>query len=659
MDATGPAASLTPGELRRLYELMVVGRTVETRLLHLYRSGRLPGTVYPGVGQEGAMVGFGAALEDGDVYGGTHRDLVLHLARGVTLDEVLLNVFGKAAGPSGGRDGGVHFGIPARGTLMASGSLPAVYPVAVGWALAFRQDGSRRVALADCGEGATATGTWHESVTLAARLGLPVVFTIQNNGYAYATPSPARPPDRGAAYGVPHVVVDGNDVLACFGAARRAVDRARAGGGPTIVEALTFRRYGHAGHDAAEYVDPARRAEFAERDPIARFETFLVERGVIDDEAVLRVAEEVTARVEAALRRAAAAADPDPATVGQGVFAGREERPSPPAEGGDPVPMTMVEALRSALGEEMARDERVMILGEDVGAFGGAFKVTEGLQDRFGADRVVDTPIAEAAIVGAAIGAAVAGRRPVVELQFMDFVYPALDQLVNQGAKHHWKTGRSVPLVVRGPVGAGVRAGPSHSLSPEGLLAHHPGLKVVCPATPADAKGLLLAAIRDPDPVVFLEHKKLYRSVRGPVPGGDFEVPLGKATIVRPGGDVTIVTWGAMRHVVEAAAEELDSAGISVEIVDLRSLVPFDRETVFASVAKTSRLLVVQEDQRFASVASEVAAVTAEELLWDLDAPIRRVTPPATHVPFAAVLEDAYLPQVADVVGAVRETMLA
>jgi 2-oxoisovalerate dehydrogenase E1 component beta subunit len=296
----------------------------------------------------------------------------------------------------------------------------------------------------------------------------------------------------------------------------------------------------------------------------------------------------------------------------------------------------------------------VFILGEDVGDFGGAFKVTKGLHAKYGPMRVIDTPIAEAAIMGASVGAALEGMRPVAELQYTDFIYPGMDQLFTEAAKYHWKAGEAVPMVVRGPSGAGLRAGPFHSISPEGMLSHHPGLKIVVPSTPTAAKGLLLAAIRDPNPVVYLEHKKLYRSVKESIPQGNYEIPLGTARIARSGDDVTIVTWGAMVHTSLEAAEILEGEGVSIEIVDLQSIVPLDWGAVFESVARTSRLVVVQEDVPFSSVASEVAARVADEAFWDLDAPVIRVTPPHMHIPYAPVLEDAFVPQVDDVVGAVR-----
>jgi 2-oxoisovalerate dehydrogenase E1 component len=653
----GKAQELTDGQLQEMFRLMVTGRVLETRLHNLYRSGRLAGAVYPGVGQEAAQVGFAYALEDGDIFSGTHRDLLAQLAKGVSLEETLLNFYGKADGPTRGRDGNSHFGVVDKGTLMVISPLPDGYPVAVGWALAFSQRGEARVAMADCGEGATATGTWHEAVNFASVLGLPIVFTVQNNQFAYSTPNEfefatGRVSERAAGYGIPGITVDGNDVLACYAAAKEAVDRARNGGGPMLIEAVTFRHFGHAGHDPADYVKPDFREYWLERDPIPRFEEFLKSKGLLADGDRRQLEEEIEARIKDLIEWAQAQPDPEPASVGDLVFASRDQPPAgdvPQASGEE---MTFLDAINQGLDELMADDERVFLLGEDVGPFGGAFKVTKGLFEKYGPGRVIDTPIAESAIVGAAVGAALAGQRPIAELQYTDFIYPGLDELVNEAAKYYWKGGKSVPIVLRGPSGAGLRAGPFHSISPEGLLAHHPGIKVVVAATPVAAKGLLVASVRDPNPVVFLEHKKLYRSIRQVVPAGLYELPLGVARTVQEGTDVTIVTWGAMVATSQAAAEE---AGASVEIIDLQTVVPLDWDAVFDSVAKTSRLLIVQEDVPFASVSSEIAARVADEMFWDLDSPVRRVTPPHVHIPFASVLEDAFIPQVADVVAALQD----
>ncbi|HEY5578099.1 MAG TPA: dehydrogenase E1 component subunit alpha/beta, partial [Acidimicrobiia bacterium] len=647
--------------LLEIYRHMVTGRSLETRLHNMYRGGRLGGAVYPGVGQEAAMVGFAYALEPKDVFGGTHRDLMAQLTKGVTLEETLLNFYGKKDAPTGGRDGNSHFGVVDKGTLMVVSPLPDAWPVAVGCALAFRQTAQPRVALANCGEGATATGTWHESVNMAAVLKLPIVFCVQNNQYAYSTPNEAgfntpNTADRAQAYGIPSVVVDGNDVFACYSAAKEAVERARSGEGPTLIEAITFRHYGHAGHDPADYVRADEREYWLARDPISRLEAYLIERGLLTDDSISELATGIDQEIRRLIAWAQEQEDPGPADELPGMFAARTQ-PTTSDDGGEAEESTYLEAIASALDLEMARDDRVFLMGEDIGAFGGAFKVTQGLYEKYGADRVLDTPISEMVIVGSAVGAALMGRIPIAELQFWDFLYPGMDQLTTEAAKYHWKAGKAVPMVLRGPSGAGVRSGPFHSISPEGLLSHHPGLKVVVPSTPHNAKGLLLASIRDPNPVMFLEHKKLYRdtSIKAAIPTGDYEVPLGQARLAREGTDVTVVAWSAMAHTALRAAERLASEGVSAEVVDLQTIVPLDWDAVFASVEKTSRLVIVQEDVPFASVASHIAAVVADQRFWALDSPIRRVTPPHTHIPFQPGLEDAFLPQVEDVVDTVLE----
>ena len=658
----GAAADLSDEQLLEIYRAMVLGRSLETRLHNMYRGGRLLGAVYPGVGQEAAMVGFTYALDPDDIFGGTHRDLTAQLTKGVTLEETLLNFYGKKDSPTGGRDGNSHFGVVEKGTLMVVSPLPDAWPVAVGCALAFKQRGEDRIAMANCGEGATSTGTWHESVNMAAVMQLPIVFVIQNNQYAYSTPNEAgfRAPgiaDRAKAYGIPGLQVDGNDVFACYTAAKEAADRARAGEGPTLIEAVTFRHYGHAGHDPADYVRADEREYWLSRDPIARLEAYLSDRGLIDEESIDATASDLDNEIKRVLEWAQRQDDPDPADEVPQMFAPRESRPAADTSG-EGTEATYLGAITQAISQEMARDERVFLMGEDVGAFGGAFKLTEGLFDEFGPERVIDTPISEAAIVGSAVGAALMGRRPIAEFQFWDFLYPGLDQLTTEAAKYHWKGRRSVPMVVRGPSGAGLRSGPFHSISPEGLLSHHAGLKIAVPSTAYNAKGLMLAAIRDPNPVMFLEHKKLYRDtkLRTEIPNGDYEVPLGQARIARQGTDVTVVAWSAMVHVAMKAAEQAQSEGIATEVVDLQSIVPLDWDTLFASVEKTSRLVIVQEDLPFASVASSIAAVVADEMFWHLDAPIAQVTPPQTHVPFQTTLEDAFVPQVSDVASAIADT---
>jgi 2-oxoisovalerate dehydrogenase E1 component len=557
-------------------------------------------------------------------------------------------MFGKAAGPSGGRDGGVCIGVPDKGTLMVAAALPDAYPVAVGWALAFAQRAEDRVAMANCGEGATAAGTWHEAVNLAAVMRLPVVFTVQNNQYAFSTPNEGEflggIAQRADGYGIPGLVVDGNDVLDCYAAARAAVERARSGDGPTLIEAVTFRQRGHHAGDPAGYVDDEQRERWLARDPIAQMQEFLEARAVLDEAAGTQIHESVTDDVDKTLRWAEKQPEPERHPIG--VFAARADTPAPPAmdEG---VRLAYRDALRRGLDEEMERDERVFVIGQDV-RMGGPFGVTEGLVETYGPMRVVDAPVAEAAIVGAGIGAALAGRRPVVEVQHSEFLFAAMGQLVGQAARRFFASGESVPLVVRAPAGAMPGSGPHRSLSPESMLALYPGMMVVVPSTPALAKGLLSAAVREPNPVILLEPVSLY-AAEGTVPDEPYETTIGSARVARSGGDVTVVAWGGAVPFCLEAAEEASRRDVSVEVIDLLTLAPIDWGTVLASVRKTARLAVVDTSASFAGIGAETVARVADESFWDLDAPVVRIMPPHTPVPYAPGLEEAHRTEAAGV----------
>jgi len=655
------ASSLSKDKLSEIYISMKTQRILEDRLLKMYKGGQLSGAVYPGIGQEASMAGIGAGMGPKDIFGGTHRDLGVQMMRGVSLKEIALNFYGKKEGPSKGRDGNSHFGIVDKGTLMVASPLPDSGPVAVGWALASKQDQSGIVAVANCGEGATATGAWHEAINMAAVLNLPIVFTVQNNQYAYSTPNEVEfastnVSDRASGYGIPSYIIDGNDIYSVMDAVHEACENARNGGGPTLLELVTFRHHGHAGHDPADYVNDEVRNYWMKRDPLLRFEESLVEEGFFEKEDFISLQEEIEILVKETLDWAKDEPDPEPSEEEGDIFL---LRTSPVMSTNEEKLETMnfIESITNAMDEAMFDNEDIFIMGEDIGGFGGAFKATQGLYEKYGGDRVIDTPISEAGFVGAAVGSALAGKIPIVELQFFDFVYPALDQLTTEAAKYNWKSGKSVPMVVRGPTGAGTRSGPFHSISPESLLAHHPGLKVVAPSNPYDAKGLLIASIYDPNPVMFLEHKKLYRKpeLKMDVPKGLYEIELGSAKVLREGSDITVVSWSGMIHVVQEAAEVLNQEGVSVEIIDLRSIVPLDTETILSSVEKTSNLCIVQEDVPFSSIASEISSLVAERGFWNLDNPIKKVTPPNTHIPFAPILEDAFIPSVDKVVKAIRE----
>ena len=657
---SGYSSKLTKDQLWDIYKSMKTQRQLEERLLKMYKGGQLSGAVYPGIGQEASMAGIAAGMNEKDIFGGTHRDLGVQIKKGVTLKEIALNFFGKHDGPSKGRDGNSHFGIVDKGTLMVVSPLPDSAPVAVGWALASKLDNSGVVAVANCGEGATATGTWHESINMAGVSNLPIVFTVQNNQFAYSSPNETEfgtpnVADRAAGYGIPSKIIDGNDIYEVINTIHESCENARNGNGPTLVELVTFRHYGHAGHDPAEYVTDEVRNFWMKRDPISRFESSLIEEGLFSTDEFAKLTEELENEIKETLEWAKLQDDPKPENEITDIFAKRKTEVRH-TKGSETKTMNLIEAITNGLDELLENDKDVFMMGEDIGEFEGAFKATKGLFAKYGPDRILDTAISEGAFTGAAVGAALAGKKPIVELQFYDFVYPALDQITTEAAKYYWKAGKSVSMVVRGPTGAGTRSGPFHSISPESLLAHHPGIKIVAPSNPYDAKGLLVAATYDPNPVMYLEHKKLYRKpdLKMDVPLGLYEVEIGKGAVVKEGSDFTIVTWSGMVSVAQEAANKLEADNISVEIIDLRTIVPLDEEIILKSVEKTSNLCILQEDVPFSSVASEISSLVAEKGFWNLDNPILKITPPNTHIPFAPVLEDAFIPNADKVVSAIK-----
>jgi len=597
-------------------------------------------------------------------------------------------LFGKEDGYCRGRGGGMHIADFASGHLGANAIVGGSAGIATGAALScrFRRDG--RIVVCFAGDGAYANGVVLESLNFAAMaqftnarlaqqpFGLPIVYVIVNNQYGMTGQQRGEVTGveflarRAAGFGVDAMhaeVVNGMDVLAVWDAVSRAAELARSGGGPVLCELACYRYHGHSLSDPRnEYRRKEEEAAWRELDPIQAFKARLIGAGVADEEQIDQLERDVARRHEEAAVRAGQAADPDPSEVTRYVFCDSSSREVPQAaaqaETMAPPPraqrkdgeITFKEALSEALVEEMLRDGRVVLYGEDVADYGGAFKVTKGLLEAFGRRRVFNTAISEAAIIGTAVGAAMTGLRPVVELMYSDFEFQAGDQLFNQAAKWHYMSGgqTTVPLVVRSSVGAGKGYGGQHSQALEAHAAHTPGIYVVCPATPHDAKGLLKSAIRDDNPVLFVESQALY-NLRGPVPEQDCLVPIGRATVRRPGQDVTIVAWGLLAHLMTEAGELLAAEhGIEAELVDLRSLIPLDMETLLASVRKTGRCVVACQACRTGSFTAEVAARIQEEAFDYLDAPVARIGSADGISPQSEVLEREYLPNAADLVAA-------
>jgi 2-oxoisovalerate dehydrogenase E1 component len=646
--------------LESLYSTMVKIRRFDEKTAELFNSGLVKGTAHSYVGQEAVASGVCATLREDDYIVGNHRGHGHCIAKGARVDRMMAELMGRVDGYCRGLGGSMHIAALDLNILGCNGIVAAGLPIGCGAALAARLRATDRVVVTFFGDGGANQGVVHEALNLAAVWKLPVIFLCENNHYALSTASSrttAGPSiaGRAAGYGVPGVRVDGNDVLAVYEAAHTAVARARAGEGPTLIEAVTYRWGGHSMRaNLPDYRTKEEERDWIERDPIARFARGLVDGKTVTSLRLKDLDEEVEVALDAAVAFATASAEPTVALMESSVYAPHASAaPAPPAAGGREI--TMAEALNEALRQEMERDARVFVMGEDVGLIGGIFGVTRGLRDAFGAERVRDTPISEATFVGAGVGAAVAGMRPVVELQIFDFVAMTMDQVVNQAAKFRYMLGGgpTVPLVIRGPQGGGIRLAAQHSQSLEAWFTHVPGLVVVAPSTPYDAKGLLTAAIRDDNPVIFLEHKALYPA-RGAVPEPPYAIPLGVADVKRAGTDVTVVATQAMVPRALAAAAELEKDSISVEVIDPRTLVPLDEETIVNSVRKTGRLVIAHEAVKRGGFGAEVAALVAEKALDYLDAPIVRVAARAVPMPYNDNLERATIPSQDDIATAVR-----
>jgi 2-oxoisovalerate dehydrogenase E1 component len=642
------------------YRLMALIRRFEERAADLFQQGVIVGTAHSCVGQEAIAVGAAGVMRPTDFLVGHHRSHGHLIAAGADLRGMMAEMFGKRTGYCKGLGGSMHIAALSLNILGCNGIVAAGLPHACGAALSARVRGTEQAAVAFFGDGAAGQGAAHEAMNLAATWALPVVFVCENNQFALSAGWREQRAvedlaERAEGYGMPGEIVDGNDVIAVEAAVARALVRARAGDGPTFLELKTFRRMQHSMRaNLPDVRDPAVVEEWEARDPLPRFERLLRALGELDDERVDALLREVEDDVELAIRIALADEDADPADLTRAVFGPRRSYPPPAAE--TKRTLGFVAAVREALDLELDADPAVIVIGEDVGRVGGLFRATEGLYERYGAERIRDTPLTESGFVGCGIGAALTGLRPVVELQFSDFAGVAFDQIMNQAAKLRFMMGGepSVPLVIRMVSGAGVRLGAQHSQSLEALFAHIPGLVVAMPSNPYDAKGLLSAAIRGDDPVIFLEQKLLFFGEEAPVPAERYAIELGVGRVVREGTDVTVVALGALVPHALRAAHQLEDGGISVEVVDPRTLVPLDTDLIARSVAKTHRLVVAHEAVQFGGFGSEIAAHAAEHCFWDLDAPVKRVGAASHPIPYQKDLETATLPGPAEIVSAVR-----
>lgn len=662
-DLAKPAQSnrLSPRDLRDALHVMLRIRRFEIRAKELFLAGIIKGTAHSSVGQEAIAAGACRALEPDDFLLTHHRGHGHTIAKGADIRRMFAELMGKAEGYCGGLGGSMHIADFDRNILGANGIVGAGMGLGTGAALAEKLNGSGNIGISFFGDGAANEGIFHEAMNLAAVWNLPLIFFCENNQYGLSTPSRAVTAGvsiaaRGDAYDVPSERIDGNDFGAVFDAVERAALRARAGDGPTLIEALTYRWDDHSMRaNLPSYRTSDEEDDWKDFDPILRLRDRTIAAGALDGAGYDGLVAAVETEIEEALEWAKDQADPSVEAAMAMVAA-----PRPALHLSEPLPgdrlLTYKAAITEAFAQTMERDENVIVLGEDVGRIGGIFGLTQGLFERFGPERVRDTPISEGAIATCGVGAAMSGKRVVVEAQLWDFVTLMMDAIVNQAAKARFMLGgkAKVPVVFRGPQGAGIRLAAQHCQSLETLFANVPGLEVYAPSSAYDAKGLMAAAIQSDGPVVFLEHKLLYLGAEQPVPEPFYTIEPGRARIVRAGTDCTVVATLAMVERAVQAADRLEKKGISVEVIDPRTIKPLDMATIVASVQKTNRAVIVHEAPQFGGFGGEIAAGIMEQAFDWLDAPVARVGAPEMPVPYNDRLERAYMPDAGDIAQAIE-----
>lgn len=651
-------------EFKSMLGMMMRIRGFEERAKKLFSENKIKGSAHPYVGEEAVAAGACALLRPEDIVVSNHRGHGHCIAKGASIDRMMAELLGRIDGYCHGLGGSMHIADLESNIFGANGIVGAGIGLGLGVSLSAKLRKSEQVIVVFFGDGASNEGIFHESINMAANWKLPLVLICENNQYGLSTPvktSTAGPgiAIRAKGYGVPGVKIDGNDILQVYDAVKEAVDRARSGKGPSLIEAVTYRWWDHSMRTNL----PRHRSEEEERywrspeqDPIARFEAVLIDEDLITPEDIQRMEAAVREEIENGVAFAEASEEPGIEILQDAVYSPRTPVAEPPSPDSTDRNLTYVEALTEALDQEMARDPAVFVIGEDVGGIGGLFGVTRGLMEKYGPDRLLDTPISEAAIAGAGVGSALSGMRPVVEVQFFDFVTLMMDMIANQAAKLRFMLGGTprVPVVFRGPQGGGLRLAAQHSQSLEAWFAHVPGLIVVAPSSPFDAKGLLISAIREDNPVIFLEHKALYFGDPGPVPEAPYAIPIGKAEVKRSGSDVTVVPTSSMVQQALRAALMLEREGISVEVIDPRTISPLDEESIIASVRKTNRAVVVHEAWRRAGFGAEVAAMLQEQAFDYLDAPVARVAALEVPMPYNGNLEAEVIPNSVRIAEAVR-----
>jgi 2-oxoisovalerate dehydrogenase E1 component len=634
--------------LKQLYEGLLRPRMIEEKMLILLRQNRIS-KWFSGIGQEAISVGLTHALHPDDYILPMHRNLGVFTSRNMPFDRLFAQWQGTPMGYTKGRDRSFHFGTNEHHIVGMISHLGPQNGVADGIALASKLKSEKQVTAVFNGDGGTSEGDFHEAVNVAAVWDLPVLFIIENNGYGLSTPSNEQFrcesfADKGIGYGIEAVSIDGNNILEVYDTMLLLAEDLRKNPRPVLVECRTFRMRGHEEASGTKYVPKALMEEWAKKDPLENYEAFLVKENVIDERFIEDLRKKIKNEIEQGLEKAFQETYPQPDTqVETGdVYAPYTQTIISPASEKQSE-KRFIDAISDGLRQSMERFDNLVLMGQDIAEYGGVFKITEGFVEQFGKARVRNTPICESAIVGAGLGLSIKGMKAMVEMQFADFVTEGFNQIVNNLAKVHWRWGQAADVVVRMPTGAGTAAGPFHSQSNEAWFFHTPGLKIVYPSNPYDAKGLLNAALEDPNPYLYFEHKLLYRSVKDAIPDDYYTVEIGKARLVSEGDDLSIITYGMGVH---WAAELLASIpDIKADIIDLRTLLPWDTEAVMNTVKKTNRVIVLHEDTLTGGVGAEISAWINEYCFRHLDAPVLRVASLDTPIPFAPTLEQNFLPK--------------
>lgn len=647
INITYDRADLSDAELIALYRGIKKPRMIEEKMLILLRQGKIS-KWFSGWGQEAISVGCAMAINPEEFILPMHRNLGVFTSRGIPLNRLFCQFQGKMSGFTKGRDRSFHFGSKEHRIVGMISHLGPQLGIADGIALANKLNNEKSVALVFSGDGGASEGDFHEALNVAAVWELPVIFCIENNQWGLSTPSNEQFRcesfiDKGPGYGMDAYQIDGNNILEVYTSVKRIAQSLRENPRPFLLELMTFRMRGHEEASGTKYYPEGIQEKWDVKDPVRNYELYLKEIGVLTQEQVEANEAEIKAEIQAGLDYAFAEdkITPDTASELEDLFAPYTPEIIAP-KSDKKTERRLIDAVSDSLKQAMQRHENLVIMGQDVAEYGGVFKVTEGFVEEFGKGRVRNTPLCESAIVGAGLGLSIKGMKAVVEMQFADFVTCGFNQIVNNLAKIHWRWGQNADVVVRMPTGAGAAAGPFHSQSNEAWFTHTPGLKVVYPAFPADAKGLLAAAIEDPNPVLFFEHKYLYRSVKEEIHDDYYTLEIGKAMVRRAGTQASIITYGLGVHWAldyANAHPELD-----LEVVDLRTLAPLDYDTVFQSVKKTNRVLVLHEDCLTGGIGGEISAQITEHCFQDLDAPVMRLASLDTPIPFAADLEHNFLP---------------